>query len=193
MSNVSSSNFRSCASICRSRTFLVPLLATRSRAFSSIPAEKSMPVISVLLGYIEQLMPVPTPTSRIVSPGMNLHALERLHAARVEGRPERQVVHARELLVHTLDEIVLYRGDRQRPSGRVALQKLVFGARPIFSEQCHQHAPLRLEMPKSTTSPQRDRALPRLGNGIHTGHRRRARVRPECPERRRLSHPRQRQ
>ena len=40
----SSANLRSAASICSSRTLRTSLRATRSRAFSSIEHEKSMPV-----------------------------------------------------------------------------------------------------------------------------------------------------
>ena len=44
MSNVSLANLRADASISCSRTLLMPLRANRSRAFSSIGADRSMPV-----------------------------------------------------------------------------------------------------------------------------------------------------
>ena len=50
MSKDPSSNFRSVASICRSRALRTPFRDIRSRAFSSISAEKSMPVTVASFG-----------------------------------------------------------------------------------------------------------------------------------------------
>ena len=47
----------------------MPLRAIRSRAFSSIDPEKSMPVTEHVRGYNAALMPVPTPTSSTRSLG----------------------------------------------------------------------------------------------------------------------------
>ena len=70
MSKVSSANFRFAASISSSRTLRTPLRAMRSRAFSSIELDRSMPVTEQSRGYSAALMPVPTPTSSTRSPGL---------------------------------------------------------------------------------------------------------------------------
>ena len=50
-------------------------------------------------------MPVPTPTSRMRSSGGNRHPLNRLNAAGMQRRAERQVVEPRNVLVDFRDEI----------------------------------------------------------------------------------------
>src|SRR6185436_16180948 len=95
MSNVSSANFRFAASICSSRTLRTPLRSTRSRAFSSIGLDRSMPVTEQSDGYNAALMPVPTPTSSTRSP------------AGMERRAERDVVEPGDVLVDARDEIVV--------------------------------------------------------------------------------------
>ena len=74
-------------------------------------------------------MPVPTPTSSTRSPGRMPIRLNRLHAAGMERRTEREVVDRGELLVDPVDEIVLDGRDRQRPRGRVGPNHLLVSRR----------------------------------------------------------------
>ena len=134
MSKVLSANLMSAASISSSRTLRMPLRAMRSRAFSSIEPDRSMPVTEQSRGYRPALMPVPTPTSSTRSPGPDAHPLDRLHPAGVERRTEREVVDRRELLVDAVDEVVLDRRDRQRPRGRIGSDELLVLGRTLRLE-----------------------------------------------------------
>ena len=66
-----------------------PLRAMRSRAFSSIGADRSMPVTEQSRGYSDALMPVPDADFEHAIAGGDAHPLNRLHAAGVQRRPER--------------------------------------------------------------------------------------------------------
>ena len=134
MSKVSSANLRFAASISSSRTLRTPLRATRSRAFSSIELDRSMPVTEQSRGYSAALMPVPTPTSSTRSPGLMPIRWIASHAAGVQRRAEREVVDRRELLVDAGDEIVLDGGDRQRARRGVGPEDLFGFARTMRLE-----------------------------------------------------------
>ena len=56
--------------------------------------------------------------------GLDAHPLDRVDAARMQRRAERQVVEPRDVLVHARDEIVLDNGHRQRARGRVGADDL---------------------------------------------------------------------
>ena len=90
--------------------------ATRSRAFSSIGLDRSMPVTEQSRGYSAALMPVPTPTSSTRSPGLMRHPLNRVHAAGMQRRTERDVVEPGDVLVDASDEIVVDDAHGQRAS-----------------------------------------------------------------------------
>ena len=75
-------------------------------------------------GYIERLMPVPTPTSSTESPGRIVHLLDGLDAPGVERRAENEVVDVGQFLVDPRDEVVLDNRDRQRARCRVAADGL---------------------------------------------------------------------
>ena len=103
--------------------------ATRSRAFSSIEPDKSMPVTVQSRGYSAALMPVPMPTSSTRSPGlMPMRCIACMRPGCSVG-PEREVVDEGEILVDPRDEIVLDRGDRQRARRRVGADVLVVSGR----------------------------------------------------------------
>src|SRR6185295_15729223 len=69
MSNAPSAKRRSAAFISSRRMLLMSLRATRSRAFSSMDPDRSIPVTMQSRGYSPALIPVPTPTSSTRSPG----------------------------------------------------------------------------------------------------------------------------
>ena len=102
----------------------MPLRATRSRAFSSIESDRSMPVTAQSRGYSAGVDAGADADLEHAIARLDAHALDRLQPAGVQRGTEGEVVHRGEVLVNAGDEVVLDGSDRQRAGGRVGPREL---------------------------------------------------------------------